>query len=124
MKKFLSRFFWLETTPDYLKRQGVRGYSWKGSLGLWGFACNQNGGVYHNGRHWIVFCNLDRFGFNFRYEGDQVVWLWPWKRRDGRPFADVSLSYSTFESLEAISDFWKRYWIDAETRFLPAMPYN
>lgn len=36
-------------------------------------------------KHWIVraiFCSVDGLGIWFPYNGDEVLWLWPWERQE------------------------------------------
>jgi len=55
------------------------------------------------------YLTIDQFGISFPYHGDEVIWLWPWKREQkSLKFVSV-LSEGTFASLEEVKKFWKDY---------------
>lgn len=87
--------------------------SWKGWFGVVGFAWHprSQGGVYRSGKHWIVWSCIDKYGITFPYKGEEVIWVWPWKRSkwSETKWLNVSLSYTEFNSLKDIDKFWKEY---------------
>lgn len=58
---------------------------------------------------------VDRSGIGFWYKGDEVILLWPWKRRDfRRPWLSISFE-GTYRSLPDLDREWERFF-DAERR--------
>lgn len=65
--------------------------------------------------NWLAIIDrtsVDRLGVEFPYNGDVVIWLWPW-RRDGKPkFISVCASGTgewgdvRFNTLAEIDAFW------------------
>ncbi len=91
---------------------------------IWGFQgalwpigyCGSRGGGQYSGRSLKVgswrfkaFSLIDGLGLTFWYRGDEVIWLWPWKRFNGMAWSDLTLGYSTFATLADIDRFWKDY---------------
>jgi hypothetical protein len=60
---------------------------------------------------------VDCLGLTFAYKGDEIIWLWPWKRGDKPHLPWVSLSFTgngdfgdaRFPSLKAIDKAWHEY---------------
>jgi len=69
-----------------------------------------------------VFCSIDDSGIWFPYKGDEVLWVWPWKRKN-RPEDDrgkapfISLNFSgtgewgdaRYWTLEELDKHWQEY---------------
>ena len=61
-----------------------------------------------------LFCSIDNLGVQFWYNGDEVIWLWPWKRR-GYKYISILASGTgefgdaTYNSLKEIDNFWAEY---------------
>lgn len=57
---------------------------------------------------------LDKFGLEFPYKGDTIIWLWPWRRKNKKnKFISILASGNgefgdaTFKSLREIDEFWE-----------------
>lgn len=66
---------------------------------------------------WMVTI-FDRFGIEFIWKGDTVIWSWPWrKRRDRARGAFISLGFSgtgefgdaRFKTLKELDDEWSKF---------------
>jgi hypothetical protein len=55
-----------------------------------------------------------QIGINFRYRGDEIIWLWPWKRK-GNKWLSICASGNgdfgdaTFSSLVELDQFWEAF---------------
>jgi len=68
-------------------------------------------------RPWIswLFSEIDRFGIEFPYKGDHIIWSW-WWRRHGKP-KYISIGFSgngdfgdaRFSSLKEIDKMWDEF---------------
>jgi hypothetical protein len=55
--------------------------------------------------------SIDEFGICFDYKGDEVIWLWWWKREKNRMWKFYSIGFNcTFRSLKQIDNLWEQYW--------------
>lgn len=45
-------------------------------------------------------------GVEFVYKGDTVRWVWPWRRKEGKPFLSLGLC-RRFKTLEDIDRAWE-----------------
>jgi len=55
----------------------------------------------------------DPYGIVFRYNGDEVIWLWWWKREKSRMWKFFSIGFGcSFRSLKQIDDLWDEYFKD------------
>lgn len=67
--------------------------------------------AYHPSTAWL-FAEPHRWGIDFPYKGDEVMWTWPW-RRNGQP-KYISLAFSgtgefgdaRFNTLQEIDAAW------------------
>lgn len=79
-------------------------------------------GAWHHGlipHSWCFPIGFDRDGISFQYRGDQIYWLFPW-RREYRHHAQFGLLsnpkwlninlHSLFFTLQEMDDFWEGYW--------------
>ena len=56
--------------------------------------------------HWAICWHE---GIDFNYKGDQVTWLWPWKRNNyDKPYLSTSFM-CTFKSLKEMDEMWDGY---------------
>jgi hypothetical protein len=64
------------------------------------------------------FLILDRWGVCFPYHGDEVIWVWPWKRKGSVKHGGFTignmkyisvLSSGYFPTLASIDQFWDEY---------------
>lgn len=52
---------------------------------------------------------VSRSGVGFYHDGDEVIWLWPWRRTDWRrPWLSVSFE-CTFQTLRELDNLWSDY---------------
>ena len=63
-----------------------------------------------------LFASVDKFGVEFFYKGDSVIYLWYWRRKDKRlKFISINFSGtgefgdSLFASLKDLDEAWKDY---------------
>jgi hypothetical protein len=50
---------------------------------------------------------VDRLGVEFKYQGDYLIWLWPWRRKQALRLKYLSIcSEGYFPSLSAVRQFW------------------
>lgn len=60
---------------------------------------------FHRKFHW----SLDKIGICFDYKGDEVFWVFPWKRAV-KHMKWLSISFEcNFESLKELDKNWKNY---------------
>ena len=63
-------------------------------------------------KYWLFRHHLDVYvdksGIGFDYKGEEVVWLWPWKRKSGGRFLGID-SFGVYEKLSEIDLFWEEY---------------
>jgi hypothetical protein len=86
---------------------------WYGQLLLLGFAFHKGPGQYSKGHNlglwkWKIWSAFDKFGYSFMYKGDEIYWVWPWRRKSYKPdtkFISLLLN-EDFESLKSIDDRW------------------
>lgn len=58
---------------------------------------------------------ITKLGIEFTHNGDDIIWLWPWKRTDDRKY--ISLGFTgtgqfgdaKFKTLEEIDAQWEDY---------------
>ena len=50
----------------------------------------------------------DRQGMAFKFHGDDVVWLWHWKRPNGKPILSIGFE-GIFDSLYDLKLEWWNY---------------
>ena len=56
--------------------------------------------------------SYDPYGIVFRYNGDEVIWLWWWKR-ENKLWKFYSIGFCcSFRSLKQIDDLWEQYFRD------------
>jgi len=115
----MGKFFWLKW-----KRRGweptskIRGL--QGQLGFFGFSFHKGPGIYHNGKNWIIFSSFDKWGYTFYYKGDEVIWMWPWRK--GKRYLNTSVG-GGFNSLKEMDDFWSGHYQameDNEPKYNPS----
>jgi hypothetical protein len=102
----------------YIRRQW--GGGWRGRLLLVGFAFHskRRGGVYHNGKHWIIFPCFNFLGYHFdTKKWGEVYWVWPWKRQNGRAWFNTDCG-GTFRTLLELDQFWEEHYA-ATTNYQP-----
>lgn len=59
--------------------------------------------------HRIFHFSFDFLGFVFDYKGDEVTWLWPWKRTDKKK-KWLSIGFECdFNNLQELDDAWNDY---------------
>ena len=52
---------------------------------------------------------IDKFGIEFRYKGDSVIYVWPWKRSKFK-YRFLSISFEAyFVSLKELEEMWEEY---------------
>ena len=57
----------------------------------------------------VLIVNIE-YGIWFPYKGDEVLYLWPWKRnKNNKKFVSL-LCCGEFDSLKEIDRFWKEYY--------------
>ncbi len=49
-------------------------------------------------------------GIEFNYKNDDIVLLWPWKRKDGKKWLSFGC-WGTFNSLVELDTFWREWYI-------------
>lgn len=57
---------------------------------------------------WLVV-SLDRWGITFIRKGDEITWLWPWKRRNRDAKFLCSTAHGIYCTLQDIDNFWADY---------------
>ncbi len=60
-----------------------------------------------------LFCSIDKLGIQFWHKGDEVIWVFPWKRKNNKnKFISISFTGTgefgdaTFESLSELDKYW------------------
>jgi len=62
-----------------------------------------------HGRNIGFYLYIDYLGIGWNHFGDEVIWIWPWKR-DNPTHAFFSMfSHGSFEHLEEVNEFWHEY---------------
>jgi hypothetical protein len=52
---------------------------------------------------------IESIGILFSYKGDEVIWIFPWKRLEkNRKFLSISFEYA-FRNLQELDDMWDAY---------------
>ena len=73
------------------------------------FRIGIRGGVVIGLNRYLYFA-IDSWGVEFNSSGDSVIWLWPWKRREGKDRKYLSLSFwTTYRTLKEIDEEWVGY---------------
>ena len=55
-------------------------------------------------------------GFSFNHNGDEIIWLWWWKREKSRMWKFYSISFNcSFRTLKQIDDLWEQYFKEMST---------
>ena len=63
----------------------------------------------------LLLCSIEKCGIIFYYYGDEITWLWPWRRKDNNKYISVLFSGTgefgdaKFISLKEIFEEWKKY---------------
>lgn len=65
---------------------------------------------------WPLLIYADRLGIGFPYQGDELIWIWPWRRRARLKWLSVNCE-GTFQSLVAYRRFWTDYEAACQARF-------
>jgi hypothetical protein len=54
--------------------------------------------------------SYDPLGFSFNYKGDEIIWLWRWKRGKSKLWKFYSIGFcAKFRSIKQIDELWKEY---------------
>lgn len=57
----------------------------------------------------MKFITLSNIGIHFLDQGDEVAWIWPWKRSQ-QNYGWLSIGFEdTFRSLKEIRELWTEY---------------
>ena len=65
-------------------------------------------------RYWWARVAIDHSGITFPYQGDEIIWIWPWKRMGGEKYISVLFSGTgqfgdcKFTSLQDIKEAWNK----------------
>jgi len=59
--------------------------------------------------HRLFHFSFDFLGFVFDYRGDEVTWLWPWKRISQNRKWLSSTFECTFNYLKDLDELWNKY---------------
>lgn len=52
---------------------------------------------------------IDKWGVNFKWKGDDVIWVWWHKRINGKRYMSLSFC-ATYDSLKEIDEDWDNYY--------------
>lgn len=70
----------------------------------------------------ILPFGFDKDTLNLYYHGDEIFWIWPWRRdyfkkkyNNGKPWMSLNCNGS-FNSLAEIDEFWNSYWKACEQK--------
>lgn len=58
--------------------------------------------------HRIFHFSFDHIGFLFDYKGDEITWIWPWRRINGKKWLSTIFEYET-DTLKEIDKLWEDY---------------
>jgi hypothetical protein len=68
-----------------------------------------------------IFISFDSLGIEFPYKGDEIIWLWPWRRENTRnghhdtnKYVSI-ISEGYFNSLDEIDEFWNGFELACQT---------
>jgi hypothetical protein len=62
--------------------------------------------IYRSDRKYI---EIDYLGVEFQYHGDNVIWMWPWKRRGiGQVYLSMSFECAV-PTLRSIDTMWNEF---------------